>query len=92
MNLTKMAYSEPRPYFVDTEIMPHGCSAEYGNPSGHSLFAAGFLFFLFLDVFESADKKFERTSWQYVVGALTALALTISIGFARLYVGVHSMN
>lgn len=55
MNLTKMAYHEPRPYFVDVDIQVYGCSAEYGNPSGHSLFAAAFAFFLFLDIFEAPD-------------------------------------
>lgn len=58
MNLTKMAYSEPRPYFVDPDIIPHGCSAEFGNPSGHSLFAAAFFLFIFLDFFECPRFKF----------------------------------
>eukprot|EP00347_Sterkiella_histriomuscorum_P022974 403336434 len=33
MNITKMAYHEPRPYMYDSSLEPYGCSAEYGNPT-----------------------------------------------------------
>ncbi len=55
MNTTKMAYSEPRPYFIEPDITPFGCSAEFGNPSGHSLFAAAYCFFLFLDTLVTTE-------------------------------------
>jgi hypothetical protein len=51
MNLTKMAYHEPRPFMVESAINVYGCSPEYGNPSGHSIFAAAMDTFIFLDVF-----------------------------------------
>ena len=92
MNLTKMAYHEPRPFFVDADIKVYGCSAEYGNPSGHSLFAAAFAFFLFLDIFESPHTKFKRWGLSYCISLFFVLAYTILIGFARLYVGVHTLN
>lgn len=51
MNETKMIYHEPRPYFVDDEIDSlDKCSAEYGNPSGHSLFASAFFSFLYFEI------------------------------------------
>ena len=55
MNATKMAYSEPRLFWVVKDIIPDECTAEYGNPSGHTLFAIGYPMFLYLDFFE--DKK-----------------------------------
>ena len=94
MNLTKMAYSEPRPYFVDPDIIPHGCSAEYGNPSGHSLFAAAFFIFIFLDVFEHSKDILciARIKPLYIGMLFLAISFMILIGFARLYVAVHSLN
>jgi hypothetical protein len=53
MNITKMAYHEPRPFMTTDKINVFGCSAEYGNPSGHSLFAAAMDTFVFLDVFHA---------------------------------------
>jgi hypothetical protein len=51
MNLTKMAYHEPRPFMTTDSIKIFGCSPEYGNPSGHSIFAAAMDTFVFLDIF-----------------------------------------
>jgi membrane-associated phospholipid phosphatase len=53
MNITKMAYHEPRPFMYSETIMPFGCSSEYGNPSGHSIFAAAINLFLYMDVFHA---------------------------------------
>jgi len=40
MNITKMAYREARPFWVDPTIYLYDCSVEFGNPSGHSMMAA----------------------------------------------------
>ena len=50
-NTTKMAYHEPRPFMYDVRLTPFKCTNEYGNPSGHSQFAAAFNIFVFLDYF-----------------------------------------
>ena len=51
INIPKMAYHEVRPYFIDKEVLTFGqCSAEYGTPSGHSLFVAAFCFMIYLDL------------------------------------------
>ena len=90
MNITKMAYHEPRPFMVTDQITVYGCSAEYGNPSGHSLFAAGFNFFFFLDICHGG--KYKYSSLLYSLLLFVATSLTILIGFARFYVGVHTLN
>ena len=89
MNITKMAYHEPRPFMVTDQIKAYGCSAEYGNPSGHSLFAAAFNFFFFLDLCHGGTR---RSPLVYYSLLTTACVLTILIGFARFYVGVHTLN
>lgn len=89
MNLTKMAYHEPRPFMYTPKIKVFGCSAEYGNPSGHSLFAAAFNFFFFLDICHGSNKV---TKVKYYSLLTTAIVLTFLIGFARFYVGVHTLN
>ena len=92
INVTKIAYHNPRPYMVDNDVVPYGCSHEWGNPSGHSLFASGFFFFMFLDIFHSHDKHVEPSNLIYALTLIGTLAITFLIGFARLYVGVHSID
>ena len=55
-----MAYREPRPFMYSEKIQVFGCSAEYGNPSGHSIFAAAFNSFVFLDVFHKKNEDKEH--------------------------------
>jgi len=50
-NITKVGYHDPRPYMTDERIQPIMCSQEYGNPSGHSLFASAYAFLIFLDFY-----------------------------------------
>lgn len=90
MNVTKIGYHDPRPYMSDDQIIPYDCSHEYGNPSGHSIYAAGVPLFLFLDIFHGYLKSFTKLSYYLSLGGVIFTA--IFIGFARLYVGVHSLN
>ena len=93
VNITKMAYSEPRPYMLapPPAINVYGCSAEYGNPSGHALWAAAFHFFVFLD-FNYATNGPQRSKAFYFITLFLAAAFMFIIGFARFYEGVHSIN
>jgi membrane-associated phospholipid phosphatase len=90
MNITKMAYHEPRPFMFTQQIRAYGCSAEYGNPSGHSLFAAAFNFFFYLDICHNGVHKVSLLLRNLLLFA--ACSLTFLIGFARFYVGVHTLN
>jgi len=90
MNTSKMAYHEPRPFMVTPDIKAYGCSAEYGHPSGHSLFAAAFNFFFFLDICHSNIRKVSNLVYYSLL--FTAISLTVLIGYARFYVGVHTLN
>ncbi|CDW88209.1 pap2 superfamily phosphatase [Stylonychia lemnae] len=93
MNTTKMLYHQPRPYFVDDEINSlESCTAEYGNPSGHSLFSAAFFMFIYLDVWHIDSQKRKESQTKWLLSLFGCVFMFILIGFARLYVGAHSMN
>ena len=85
-------YHDPRPYMISAAIIPYGCSQEYGNPSGHSLFGAGFFFFFFLDIFHGEYKGVKVNKFLYWSSFAGVCTITFLIGFARLYVGVHSID
>jgi membrane-associated phospholipid phosphatase len=78
----------------EDSIIPYDCTHEYGNPSGHSLFSAGFFMFLFLDVFhgELKEKKVQVSTLYYYSALFGTISMGFSIGFARLYVAVHSID
>ena len=72
-------------------INVYGCSAEYGNPSGHSLWAASFHFFVFLDLCHATNGP-KRSNVFYGITLFFAVFFMFIIGFARFYEGVHSIN
>ncbi|MGA0606741.1 phosphatase PAP2 family protein [Phenylobacterium sp. VNQ135] len=77
---TKALYSRPRP-----DIVPHGAYVYSGSfPSGHSTLSAAT--FLTLAVLISSLEPHRRTkALVYVL----ALALLVTIGVSRVYLGVH---
>jgi hypothetical protein len=44
-------------FWVEKDIIPDECTAEYGNPSGHTLQAIGYPIFLWLDIFENREMR-----------------------------------
>ena len=51
MNISKMAYKEPRPFWVDESVMMYVCEPDFGKVSGHSQLASGLATTLVLDFF-----------------------------------------
>lgn len=53
----KLALANPRPYMINSDIVPISCSKAFGDPSGHS--SASFILgiVLFLDVFHGSTTK-----------------------------------
>jgi membrane-associated phospholipid phosphatase len=47
----KLAYANPRPYMVKSEIKLLSCSKGFGNPSGHAAASSLISIVLFLDYF-----------------------------------------
>ncbi len=77
MNLLKMYYHDPRPYFV----------AEYGSPSGHAILA-GFCLIFFLDRYDNKESR-QLTKF---IAVLFSLIWIILVGVSRVYVGAHAIN
>lgn len=75
----KMAVHLPRPYWIDTRIIPLSSETGFGMPSGHAMNAAGLWGTLIAYV---------RRPWVQVGGTL----LIFLIGFSRLYLGMHFIS
>jgi membrane-associated phospholipid phosphatase len=89
----KNLHHDPRPYFSEREVKTYECSFEYGNPSGHSLFASGVFIYLFLDTFHNSSTSLIRyTKFTYYLWLTITVFMIISMGFARIYLGVHSID
>ena len=95
MNITKMAYSEARPYFIsstnstDENILPYGsCSVEFGNPSGHALFSTGYSIFIVLDVIAARTKRLRMMYYASYEDAKTRNILLLVLGSLAFIFGI----
>jgi len=96
MNVTKLWYHEARPYWSDSDIRAFDCSTQFGNPSGHSLFSMGAAMIIWLDFNDHASKKDDESwmkkLWVRLPLLLVALVFSFTIGYSRLFLGVHTWN
>lgn len=90
MNVTKLSYANPRPYWVSSDIIAYKCSNQFGNPSGHSMTTMAMALTLWLDYKETSNGSYGATR-KAILLAL-AILFPISIGFSRLILGVHSLD
>jgi hypothetical protein len=95
MSVTKMAYGQPRMFWTVEKLIPDECTTEYGNPSGHTELAIGYPMLLYLDLFENSERQRiteQKMSWGQIISLITVFLYSFLIGYARLYVRVHSWN
>ena len=98
LDILKMAYMEPRPYWINTgiDVTEHKCSGSYGNPSGHSLMAATLAFVPYLDFMKNAVLSSKHHCCVKIIfgllAGLVALAYMLTMGYSRFIVGVHTWN
>jgi membrane-associated phospholipid phosphatase len=97
--ILKLSYANPRPYMLDSNIIPESCAKAFGNPSGHSAAASCIAVALFLDVFhgttQNLDKKYKPyfySKMTYFACLLFALYWAVSLPFSRYLIGVHSLD
>lgn len=95
----KLLYADPRPFHVDTHIVPFGCFPDFGNPSGHALFAWVSSFTIFMDIFHSVPITFYYDGdsfyheWcAYLSCLFFAVFWAFTIPFCRYIGAVHSMD
>ncbi|CAD8177916.1 unnamed protein product [Paramecium octaurelia] len=106
--LLKNAYHQPRPYWVEDEIIGIGCNMEFGKPSGHAQTAViiyfSYLFIFYpstfrlnnLQVVDSEDRNAEEepqlNNRLVTILKVFAFLCIIMTGLSRVFLGVHSIG
>jgi membrane-associated phospholipid phosphatase len=82
MNTTKMIYQEPRPFQLDPDVknLEFSCSKEYGNISGHALYASTCAFTI---AFDNSGSP---------LSVLMAATYACIMSYSRIILGTHSLN
>ena len=94
-NVSKLWYNDPRPFWVREDVQALACSTQYGNPSAHSMFSMAIATTLWLDVNEchrSREGSFMQPIWARAILGLVCFVYTFTIGYSRVFLGVHSWN
>jgi membrane-associated phospholipid phosphatase len=86
MNVTKLLYADPRPYWVNPDIIVGSCSRNYGNPSGHSSTVMGMSLVMWLDLCQSYSNR------NKCLFLIPAILIPLTTGYSRLILGVHSLD
>ncbi|CAD8212938.1 unnamed protein product [Paramecium pentaurelia] len=106
--LLKNAYHQPRPYWVEDEIIGIGCNMEFGKPSGHAqtsvIIYFSYLFIFYPSTFrlnkfkvtDNEDRNNDEES-QFSNGLVAflnvfAFLCIIMTGLSRVFLGVHSIG
>ena len=86
-NVMKLSYADPRPYWVYPDVQALSCSGSFGNPSGHSETAMAVAMMLWFE-YSATDASFLNKAGLLIL----ALAYACSVGYSRLFLGVHSLD
>ena len=89
-NILKLLYQDPRPYFVNTEIIPYKTDTDFGNPSGHSL--ASTVFYLALLNISNNITVFKKNRILYYLYSFFIICSLVLLIFSRFILGVHAIN
>ena len=88
IDVMKLLYAGPRPFWDSDSIEALKCSSQYGDPSGHSAATVGFAVQLALDY--SARHKLGTVDKILWLGF--ALVYGASVAYSRVFLGVHSYD
>ena len=96
MSLLKMLYSEPRPFWVNPDIVPFSCKVTFGTPSGHCFLALVCLGLPYMAYYYEVGRKHQIKSL-LCTAHIVKLFLTcgiliffVLIAYSRLYLGAHT--
>ena len=78
-SIVKLLFAAPRPFWVNTDVIPFIQEHSFGIPSGHAQNAAAFT---------GITAAWIKRAWAWV----TLVLLTFFIGFSRVYLGVHFVH
>jgi membrane-associated phospholipid phosphatase len=95
----KTSYFQARPFWAKPEITPYGgCSTQFGNPSGHSIFSMASCLAVWLDYNYCCNtRKIPETSvwsqpWMRHLALLFAFLYGWTVAYSRIVLGMHSYN
>jgi len=92
----KLAYAEPRPYMISSDITPVTCSKAFGQPSGHSSASLLVSIVLFMDTFHGRTNPYYRpkvySNYAYFGALFVAIYWPLTIPFTRYLMGAHSLD
>lgn len=77
----KMVYSQPRPFWIYSEIKGIKCETGWGAPSGHAIMAGAVIGFL--------GGFYINTKYRPILSVILMSILIFIIDLDRLYLGVH---
>jgi membrane-associated phospholipid phosphatase len=96
VNMYKLAFAEPRPYMIASNIHPFTCSKQFGMPSGHSSASWTITMCFFLDMFHGKSQPYFKVQYfkwyQYILVLLLCWIWAGSIPFSRYLLGAHSLD
>jgi membrane-associated phospholipid phosphatase len=84
-----MAFHDPRPFITTAELESYDCSAEHGNPSGHSMASSCFTSLLILHYYTASLTK---NKLKYILLAILAILWTYLVVYSRIYNAAHSID
>ena len=82
--ILSLLYAEPRPFWSTDSIEALKCSAQYGQPSGHSMIGVGYTFLVALDITASSGQRAGLLGGSLLYG--------FSIAYSRFFLGLHSWD
>ena len=92
MNLAKLSYHGPRPFWVGNDVMAIYCSSQFGNPSGHAMVTLGRPLLMWLDYQVSCKQGFYSQPLLKLLFFVIAIVYGLSVGYSRMFLGVHSLD
>lgn len=84
-----MAFHDPRPFATNAELQTFDCSAENGNPSGHSMASSCFTTLLLLHYY-SIEKR--PSTVKYIILTIVAIVWTYLVVYSRIYNAAHAID
>jgi membrane-associated phospholipid phosphatase len=89
-NIMKIIYNNPRPYWVNKNIVVVECNGGFGNPSGHAFSSASV--YMALWHITSDHDLFNLRLWLKMLYLGIILIVISLICYSRFYLGVHAIN
>lgn len=92
INVAKIAYQQPRPFWEDTDLFKGECQAQFGGPAGSCMISTTFVVALMLEIADSVSESKKFKVWVGCVLFPFAFAFIVAQGFSRIAVGLHSLE